>query len=145
LPNTTVARLIMYAYDLRDFQVDGGPEWLRVDRFDVSGRAGREVPVAMLRLMVQSLLADRFKLAAHEVQREMQVYSLVLARAGELGPGLKRNDDECKSKIETPKAPPGRSIGTARGGSLASLRARSFRHGSPTCRCIQPPCRSNLD
>jgi len=105
LRNTTVARLIMYAYDVANYQVDGGPEWSRVDRFDVSGRAGGEVPVATLRLMVQSLLADRFGLRVHEIQRDMPVYAMVLARADQLGPNLKKNDDDCKTKVEMPNVP----------------------------------------
>src|SRR5687768_2078612 len=58
----TAAGLILYAYDLRDYQLIGGPDWMRTDRFDVAATAGRDVPAAELRLMVQSLLADRFRL-----------------------------------------------------------------------------------
>jgi len=106
LRNTTVARLIMYAYDVLDSQVEGGPEWVRNDRFDVSGRAGGEVPVATLRLMVQSLLADRFKLTVHEVQREMPVYALVLARADRsLGASLKQTQNECPTDVKRPPPP----------------------------------------
>src|SRR5688500_7357428 len=104
--NATVTQLIMYAYDVRDYQIEGGPDWSRIDRFDVAARAGREVPASTLRQMVQSLLAERFKLTLHEVQREMPTYTLVLARADGPGPRLKPNNDECKSKVEMPQLPP---------------------------------------
>lgn len=124
LRNTTVARLIMYAYDVANYQVDGGPEWARVDRFDVSGRAGSEVPVATLRLMVQSLLADRFGLRVHEIQRDMPVYAMVLVRADQLGPNLKKNEDDCKTKVEMPNVPDSPSAIRSSGcGPLSSMLA----------------------
>src|SRR6188474_1336529 len=43
---TNVAVLIQLAYDMRDYQVVGGPSWVREDRFEVAARAGREVPFA---------------------------------------------------------------------------------------------------
>ena len=62
---TTVAVLIEFGYDVQSYQVVGGPSWIREDRYDVAARAGREVPWAELRLMMRSLLAERFKLVAH--------------------------------------------------------------------------------
>lgn len=125
LTNTALSQLIMFAYDLSDSQVVGGPEWLRVDRFDVSARAGREVPTATLRLMMQSLLADRFKLAVQEIQRESPVHTLVLARADKtLGPRLKRNEGDCETKETMPPPPPIESrnaIWTAGCGSMSSF------------------------
>src|SRR5687768_11915914 len=61
--NVTVAGLVQYAYDVRDFALVGGPDWMRQDLFEVNARAATEVSPDEKRLMVQSLLADRFKLA----------------------------------------------------------------------------------
>jgi uncharacterized protein (TIGR03435 family) len=86
-------RLAAYAYRVDDFRVVGGPGWIRDGRFDINAKAGGDAPGEQLRLMMQSLLADRFALVAHKEQREMPIYSLVLAREdGRLGSGLQRVD-----------------------------------------------------
>ena len=59
--NVTLKFLL--AYRLQQFQIAGGPKWIDSDWFDVEGKA--EDPKAnfdQLRLMLQSLLEDRFKL-----------------------------------------------------------------------------------
>lgn len=67
---------------------------MRADRFDVAARAGRAASVEELRLMVRSLLAERFKLIAHTEQSDLPSYTLLLARADkQLGPRLKQIDD----------------------------------------------------
>lgn len=83
----TVLSAVVYAYDLKHYQVVGGPDWIRNDRFTISARAGRSVPDAQIKLMLQSLLEDRFKLVTHAEQRDMPFRALVVARAdGRLGP-----------------------------------------------------------
>jgi uncharacterized protein (TIGR03435 family) len=130
---TTVAGLVLYAYDLSDYQLSGGPDWMRADRFDVAARAGRDVPVSELRLMLQSLLYDRFKFVAHEEQREMPLFMLVLARADKrLGPNLNSNTDDCRSKVEMPPGVPRtatRQTGCASMSFFATAAARQM--GAP--------------
>ena len=73
--------LIQWAYDLPRSQVSG-PPFLMENCFDLIAKgAGREDD-AQLRLMLRTLLADRFGLKAHLEQREMQVYALTLAKGG---------------------------------------------------------------
>jgi uncharacterized protein (TIGR03435 family) len=99
--NVPVAVLIQFAYDLQDYQLVGGPGWALTARFDIAARPGREVPTMEQRLMMQSLLEDRFKLVMHTEQREMPVFALVLARSdGRLGPNLRRMPDDCV-KVKT--------------------------------------------
>lgn len=114
---TSVANLILYAYDLRDYQLDGGPDWIRRDRFDVAARAGRDVSTADMRSMVQSLLKERFKLIAHHEQRQMPVYTLAVARSDQLGPGLRKSSDaECAKTVQRPSSvPPGAATSTGCG------------------------------
>jgi len=101
--NVPVVRLVMYAYDVREYQIAGGPNWMRTDRFDIAARAGRNASTAEMRLMVQRLLEERFNLVLHSEQREMPLYSLVRARPdGPLGPSLKKNDDDCKTMVQRP-------------------------------------------
>ena len=118
--NVTVESLIAQAYDLKPFQVAGGPAWIRRDRFQIEARAADDVSPDQKRLMVQSLLEDRFKLVAHMEQREMRMAALVPARSdGQLGPYLRRVEDDCnREKIdEVRKSFPPRAT-TASGGMM---------------------------
>ena len=130
---TNVAVLIQFAYDVQDYQVVGGPSWVREDRFDVAARAGREVPLAELRLMLRSLLAERFKLVTHNEQREMSAYALVLSRADKrFGPGLKKNPDgdECKRLVEQPRNVPPGAVRSAGCNTMANFAASASRQMS---------------
>ena len=101
--NVPVTQLIRFAYQLQPFQIVNAPSWANNDRFDISAKAEGEVPPAPLggppgpmQLMVQSLLADRFKLTAHTETRDMPIYNLVLARGdGRLGDKLKASTLDC--------------------------------------------------
>ena len=95
--------LIALAYRVRDSQIIGGPPWIGSDRFDVNAKAARELPpfdpggaIGPLELMLQSLLADRFKLVAHRETRELPIFALVMARSdGRLGEKLRSSSTDC--------------------------------------------------
>jgi uncharacterized protein (TIGR03435 family) len=131
--NTTLVRLVMYAFDLPDYRVLGGPAWASADRFDVEARAGREASVAEIRLMLRSLLQDRFKLLVRNQTREMPVYALVLDRPdGRLGPGLKRTDPGCQQEVQRPaQMPPGAMSSTGCGEILDLVGGASFQMHAP--------------
>jgi len=87
--NGTLGGLIESAYDVRGFQIIGGPGWLNTDRFDVvargesgESRAPRADEMKTTRLKLQSLLADRFRLAVRHETREMQEYVLGVGKDG---------------------------------------------------------------
>lgn len=108
--NDTLARLIMFAYDVSPRQLLGGPEWMRSDKYDVVAKPDGAVPVGTpsssavhfpqgdgiawtqmnrggrgaedIRQMVQALLAERFQLKAHRETRELPLYALVVAKNG---------------------------------------------------------------
>src|SRR5687767_14926850 len=96
-PDITLKALVQFAYDLWDFQVDGGPEWVRSDRWSIEAKAtGPQRPAAM-RLMVRRLLAERFGLQTHLESRELPTYELLMARRdGRLGPNLKAATVDCR-------------------------------------------------
>jgi bla regulator protein BlaR1 len=118
--NVTLKTLVKRAYarpgsaeattiDLLDQQIAGGPEWFNTDKFDIVATAGAQTPPARMRLMLQRLLADRFKLTARWESREMPVYYLVKARAdGRLGAGMTpTSDEECAAgRRDGPVTPP---------------------------------------
>src|SRR5262245_21074052 len=65
----------------------GIPDWTITERFDITARAAGPVTADERRLMMQALLADRFKLVARREKREVSVLALTLARNdGKLGP-----------------------------------------------------------
>ena len=107
--NATVASLVQFGYSVRDFQLIGGPEWIRKDLFEINARAATEVSTEQMRLMVQSLLEDRFTLIVRHEQRDMRGSSLVVARDdGRLGPKLEKCEDpENPSPWKPIRIPPG--------------------------------------
>jgi len=94
MTNSTIASLIQYAYSVRDFQVVGGPDWVNKDLFEVQAKAAADASTPEMRLMLQSLLEDRFGLVVHKEQREMRFFAMVPTRSdGRLGPYLHRMPD----------------------------------------------------
>jgi uncharacterized protein (TIGR03435 family) len=77
--------LIMESYDLKAFQVSGGPGWIATERWDVLAKADGvegQIPMAQMRPMLQVMIADRFKLKFHKETKEMPVYALVVEKNG---------------------------------------------------------------
>jgi uncharacterized protein (TIGR03435 family) len=68
--------LIRTAYGVEAAAVTGGPSWLELDRFDVIAKAPANASAASAKLMLQALLADRFKLVAREDTRPMPAWIL---------------------------------------------------------------------
>jgi uncharacterized protein (TIGR03435 family) len=87
--NASLKTLIGFAFDLRDHQISGGPNWITSARFNIDAKPDPAIVIApppngtaQMREMVQSLLADRFKLAFHHETREEPVYELVVDKGG---------------------------------------------------------------
>jgi uncharacterized protein (TIGR03435 family) len=55
------------------------PKWVLTDRFDIEARANGNPTKDQMRMMMQSLLADRFKLSMHYETQELPAFALVLA------------------------------------------------------------------
>ncbi len=83
---------IGFAYKLTAYQTglvaDRLPKALAAERFDIEARASGNPTKDQMRLMMQSLLADRFKLVVHFETQQLPVYGLVLDKPGKLGPQL---------------------------------------------------------
>ena len=95
--NVPVRVTITNAWNLRDHQLVGAPDWLANDRFDIVAREPEGTFTdEQRRMMLQAMLIDRFKLQAHLETRDMPLYNLVLLRAdGRLGPDLKPTAVNC--------------------------------------------------
>ena len=88
----TLTQLIEYAYGIELREIAGGPDWVRVERFDVTATAGRDVERRQLTLMMQSLLADRFQLQIAREQRQGTIYRLTAPRVRGLNPPAKPDE-----------------------------------------------------
>jgi uncharacterized protein (TIGR03435 family) len=96
----TLTQLMIYVYQVADFQILGGPEWARTKRYDVQAKAEGTPSVDQMRQMVRRMLEERFGLKMHRETRDMPRYALVMARADKrLGPKLKSSSIDCPAII----------------------------------------------
>ena len=104
--NVTLRMLLRQAFNVQESQIVGGPDWMTSDRFDIVAKAPEgEFTAERMRPMLQSLLAERFKLAFHNETRDMAIYALVKARAdGKLGPNLTPAAVDCAAVMRGRRA-----------------------------------------
>jgi uncharacterized protein (TIGR03435 family) len=100
--NWPVVRLISFAYRTTTGQRDAFraslPEWAVAEGFSIEARSdNRNATKDQMRLMVRSMLEDRFHLKVHFESRMIPMYSVELIKSGELGPQLRLHpsDDSC--------------------------------------------------
>lgn len=82
--NQPLTQMISFAFDVQAKQVIGLPEWADSDKFDIDGKPdGEGAPnVKQWKIMIQKLLADRFKLTFHKDKKELSVYVLSVSKTG---------------------------------------------------------------
>jgi uncharacterized protein (TIGR03435 family) len=80
--NCSLYLIVLAAYEIRIPVQFSGPAWLENVRFDVSAKVPDGATKDEFRLMLQDLLAQRFKLAVHREKREMPAYELEVAKNG---------------------------------------------------------------
>jgi len=80
--NFSLKAMIATAYRLPMSRVEGGPDWIDSDRYDIQARADKSYGMDDLHTMFKNLLSDRFGLKYHIVTRESSVYDLVVDKAG---------------------------------------------------------------
>ena len=78
--NATMVDLIRTAYAVDADKVLGGPSWLEYDRFDVAALAPANATPDTQRLMLQALLADRFKLVVRRDTKPTSGQVLVMGK-----------------------------------------------------------------
>lgn len=94
--------------------VPNAPKWVSTECFDVDARSSIDATRDQMRLMMQSLLADRFKLTAHWKAQSEPVLVLSLVRPGRLGPELHQDTDPTPCADQAPIA--GEPMATIAGG-----------------------------
>lgn len=91
--NVPLRMLIKMAYGVADYQISAAPAWVNEDKYDVEAKVDSSETDALRNLspdqrqlvhqrMLQTLLADRFRLSLERVTKELPVYALVIAKTG---------------------------------------------------------------
>jgi uncharacterized protein (TIGR03435 family) len=81
------------------------PKWVDTDWFEINAKAAGNPTKDQMRLMMQSLLAERFHLVVHYEMQEMPVYVLTLIKPGKWGPKLIRHADGPPCDESVPRDP----------------------------------------
>jgi uncharacterized protein (TIGR03435 family) len=144
--NTPVREIIRSAYQVQDYELIGGPDWIRRSRYDVEAKAQGMPPLRFppglgalthpVYPMLRAMLEDRFKVVVHHETRSLPMYALVIARPdGKLGPQLHPGTTDCAAvnaargtdkavRSSTPDgAPPCGMVGS--GGAITRVTADS--------------------
>ncbi|HWW96560.1 MAG TPA: TIGR03435 family protein [Edaphobacter sp.] len=104
----TMLDLIAYAYGLDPSLVQGGPIWLETDRFDVIAKAPPKTSKETLKLMMKSLLAERFSLVTHTGSKPMPAWVLTVGKGkAKLKEGDETGKADCQYQEPPPNQPPG--------------------------------------
>jgi uncharacterized protein (TIGR03435 family) len=77
----SLAELMRVAYKVKPYQISG-PEWLAAERYTITAKMPAGTNRDQVPEMLQSLLADRFKLVFHRTTQEQSVYALVVMKTG---------------------------------------------------------------
>lgn len=100
-PFISLKNLLMNAYDVKNFQISG-PAFLDTERFDITATMPPETTKEQFKVMLQNLLAERFKMTVHRETKELPMYSLVVAKNG---PKMKESA-EVPASIDDSDPPP---------------------------------------
>ncbi len=113
--NRTLEEYVLFAYRLTPAQDQSfeaqEPKWAQDNRYDIQARASGNPNKDQFRLMVQALLADRFKLAVHWETKQIPVFALVLDKPGKLGPKIQPHPSDA-SLVPSPSRPAARASTT---------------------------------
>lgn len=119
---------ITFAYGVRDYQLSA-PGWLRDTMFEIVAKAPAGTTREQFPEMMQTLLAERFKLQIHRETKEFDGFVLVVAKGGpKLTPGAAKPDAQGRVfSFRTQMAPGGNGTIYFTANSLAFL-ARNLQN-----------------
>jgi uncharacterized protein (TIGR03435 family) len=139
---STIPDLMMEAYSVKRNQISGGPNWLDSERFDIVAKVPPRATKEQVKVMLQNLLAERFKLTLHRDTKELPIYVL---EVGPKGPKLKESTVNDTQAAEPPRPlPPRPGIGGMKLGAdgcpetppAAASRAANFMMMTPNGECM---------
>lgn len=120
--NVSLMNVITNAYKVKEHQVSG-PAWLNSERFDISAKLPAGANRDQVPEMLQTLLAERFKLTLHKEPKVLPAYALVAAKGG-----LKVHEAEVTEATSTAPAEPGRPGGPLPRGAMRMMMGPKGRH-----------------
>jgi uncharacterized protein (TIGR03435 family) len=85
----TLQQLVREAYGVAFDQIQG-PGWIAEEKYDITAKVPPGATKDDLKLMLQNLIEERFKLAFHHITKDFPVYELTIAKGGSK---LKENAD----------------------------------------------------
>ena len=94
----TLADLVIFAYNLDDDRVSGGPSWVGSKKFDVIAKSSPKTSREGSRMMLQALLADRFKLTTHTEPKPMDVFVMTVGKRLLLKESSGEEDSGCQGE-----------------------------------------------
>lgn len=110
-----LSSIIRWAYDLRRYQISG-PDWIKTERYYIAARAPGPAGATEMRPMMQALLAERFKLESHQVEKQLMVFALVVAKDG---PKFQESRSEGESEVQNNRK-------TGSGGAVSRITMAKF-------------------
>lgn len=97
--------ILIRAFQVMDYQILG-PGWLADERLDITAKVPPNTTKNQFYLMLQNLLAERFKMTAHSETRELPIYALVAGkRAAKIQPAAEGGEAQCKPIGNLPNRP----------------------------------------
>ncbi len=122
----TLKRLMMTAWNVQDFRIVGGPDWVSSRRWDVQAKPERAAASGDdIHQMLRTMLEDRFQLRARPESRNLQLYEMVVDGKG--------------SKVPRPKDPEAKPTVEGAAGFIQFTRATSATFASQISYSVQRP------
>jgi bla regulator protein blaR1 len=95
---------ILFAYkimgNMAQYLIPRLPDWTKTENFDIEARAEGDPGKDEMRMMMRSLLAERFKMAVHYENRNVPVFAFVLVKSGKTGPQLQSHSGDAPCPTE---------------------------------------------
>jgi len=102
----TMLDLVRTAYGVDPEKVMGGPNWIEMDRFDVFAMAPGASTAESRKLMLQALLADRFKLVTHKDSKPIPAFALKASKKAQLKEPEGNGANGCNFTVQNATPPP---------------------------------------
>jgi uncharacterized protein (TIGR03435 family) len=81
MENLSLKQIILNAYGIQNHQFSG-PAWLENERYNIDAKAESKVEYTEVMAMMQTLLAERFKLVVHHESKSVPGYALIVSKGG---------------------------------------------------------------
>ncbi len=136
LRNATLVNLIATAWNIQPDKIQGGPEWLDTSRFDVSATTQPGITPEARRLMLQTLLKDRFSLTTHRGAKDFPAFILTAGPKPTLQPAAATDPENSGCTLISPVNPkqPRGENGAPVAFACHSITMAKFTEALPTLR-----------